>query len=615
MPTEDKKAPALQFDRSTLATLLSKIDPGLTNETLTSLLKGAGGTETAAIKALFGQINHLVLGGSATVEEADLAAILSGLEASGASGKLISLSSLDSGKIAALAASDIGARYAVISGLSFAITGNPALYDNLNRDGSLFKFDPNTGEKRYTDEWLKDRSQFLAVKFNAGGETSLTVAGSQSWIFEERTDAGSSRIQVNADQSQRAAGKMVFATSTTETQTIVGSASADHIYGGSGDDNISTGAGDDYVEGGAGGDMIDGGRGNDTLLGGQGDDQLDGGLGDDKLFGGTGADYLVGGKGNDRLDGGDGFDTYVIDSGDGADTIIDADGKGEIIFDGQVLKGAATAAEGAYKSPDGKLTYTFAGDPEEGGVLMISSDAGSMKLLNFKNGSLGIVLGDGSSSALQPVVLAPDIVDFDNGNRVVHLPASPVDRITPLPTGLPVGGNGSPIISGDGIPLPIPDTAVSNYKDSSINKNGVGGGTVTAAIALPGDFSDLFKDPTVNVSPLTGEHVNNAIALSSAQSLGANQRNAATNTFGITTTFLNPADLQNDFGIHPRQIEYALMDFHSAISIDNMLGGDSLGDAGNIGVGTLSIGASFDSKQLSDDKYTDLGSKKIGVKG
>lgn len=609
MPTEEKKVPVLQFDRSTLATLLSKIDPGLTNETLTSLLKGVGGTEAAAIKALFGQINHLVLGGSATVEEADLAAILSGLDASGASGKLISLAALDSGKIAALAASDIGARYAVISGLSFAITGNPALYDNLNRDGSLFKFDPNTGEKRYTDEWLKDRSQFLAVKFNAGGETSLTVAGSQSWTFEERTDAGSSRIQVNADQSQRAAGKMVFATSTTETQTIVGSASGDRIYSGAGDDNISTGAGDDYVEGGAGGDMIDGGRGNDTLLGGQGDDQLDGNLGDDKLFGGTGADYLVGGKGNDRLDGGDGFDTYVIDSGDGADTIIDADGKGEIIFDGQVLKGAATAAEGAYKSPDGKLTYTFAGDPEEGGVLMISSDAGSMKLLNFKNGSLGITLGDGSSGALQPVVLAPEIVDFDSGNRVVHLPASPVDRITPFPTGLPVGGNGSPILSGDGIPLPIPDTAVSNIK------HGNGAITTTAAVALPGDFSDLFKDPTVNVSPLTGAHVNNAIALSSAQSPGASQRNAAASTFGITTTFLSPAELQNDFGIHPRQIEYALMDFHNAISLNGLLGGDSLGDAGNIGVGTLSIGASFDSKQLSDDKYTDLGSKKIGVKG
>ena len=56
------------------------------------------------------------------------------------------------------------------------------------------------------------------------------------------------------------------------------------------------------------------------------------------------------------------------------------------------------------------------------------------------------------------------------------------------------------------------------------------------------------------------------------------------------------------------------MDFHNTISIGGVLGSDNLGDANSIGAGTLSIGASFDSKQLSDDKYTDLGSKKIGVK-
>ena len=193
MPTEEPKAPVFQFDRDTLAAILTKIDPGLNKETLTSLIKAAGSNEEAAIKALFGQINRLILGGSAAIVQADLEAMSKAIETAGASGKLVSLASLDSAKIAALASSDIGARYALIHGLPFALTGNPALFDDLNRDGSLFKFDPNTGEKAYTDEWLKDRSQFLAVKFNAGGETSLTVSGTQSWTFEERTDAGNTR--------------------------------------------------------------------------------------------------------------------------------------------------------------------------------------------------------------------------------------------------------------------------------------------------------------------------------------------------------------------------------------------------------------------------------------
>ena len=339
MPAEPKKAPVLQFDRDTLAAVLAKIDPTLTTETLSGLIKATGGTEAAAIKVLFGQVNQLILGGSATVEESDLDGIFKSIETASPAGKLISLAGTDSVKLAALAGSDIGARYALIHGIPFAITGNAALYDNLNRDGSLYKFDPNTGEKRYTDEWLKDRSQFLAVKFNAAGESSLAVAGTQSWTFEERTDAGASRIQVSADQDQRAAAKMIFATGATTTQTVVGSASGDHIYGGAGDDNINAGAGDDYVEGGSGGDMIDGGRGNDTLDGGQGNDIMEGGQGRDvitdlegnNLFaGGNGSDTLTGGNGNnvfigsatnDVISSGAGNDLFAFNAGDGDDHI------------------------------------------------------------------------------------------------------------------------------------------------------------------------------------------------------------------------------------------------------------------------------------------------------
>ena len=608
MATETKKV-TLQFDRETLAAVLVKIDPSLTTETLNSLIKAAGSSESAAIKSLFGQVNQLVLGGRADIGEADLEAIIKGLDAAGAGGKLVSLAGTDSAKLASMAGSDIGARYALIHGLSFAITGNPALYDNLNRDGSLFKFDPNTGEKLYTDEWLKDRAQFLAVKFNAGGEASLNVSGTQSWTFEER-GGGASHIQVNADQNQRASAKMIFASGTNETQTIVGSASGDHIYSGAGDDNISTGAGDDYVEGGAGGDMIDGGRGNDTLLGGLGDDQLDGNVGDDKLFGGAGADYLVGGNGNDRLDGGSGFDTYVIDSGDGADTIVDADGQGEIILDGQALTGATTFQDGKYTN--GKFTYSFAGDPEEGGVLVISSDTGSMKLVNFKNGALGITLGDGTSSALLNGGIGnKEILDLWGGNKIIDIPFARRDPIVSSPNPDPSGE--APIDASSNFA-----TGASNDAQylASVNTNSADAPTAKSApVALAGEYAALFTDPLAEVPLLTGEHIDTAINLARADNLGAAKGSPVlTRAFG-SAGYFQRIDFTSEIGVNPRQIEYALMDFHNVISLGGALGSDNLGDATNIGVGTLSIGSSFDNKQLSDDKYTDLGSKKIGVKG
>ncbi len=610
MPAEQKKTSTAQFDVQTLGALLKTIDPSITSDALAGLVKAAGGDSTA-IQLLFGQLNKLLLGGSSSVDAAELQTVIDDISAAGVAGKIVSLAGADSSKIAAMANAEIGVRYALIQGLPFAITGNPAIYDSLNRDGSLFKFDPNTGEKITTDEWFKDRAQFLAVKFNAAGESTLSVSGTQSWTFEERTDGGSNRIQVNADQGQRAAAKMIFATGTTQTQTIVGSASGDHIYSGSGDDNIDTGAGDDYVEGGGGGDMISGGRGNDTLLGGIGDDQLDGGVGDDKLSGGAGADYLVGGQGNDRLDGGNGFDTYVIDSGDGADTIIDADGQGEIILDGQTLTGSASFQDGKYKSADGKYTFSFAGDPEEGGMLVISSETGSIKLSNFKNGALGIKLGDGTANALISGVDSRELLDLWGGNRFMDVPVEPIDRISPVPpVEATTGGRAYKPVANDVEYQALNNVSNVDIETASANRN---------AVPLEGQYAELFSDPLAQVPLVTGASVASAIDMHLPSTPAQTSKSA-----GVARQFLfgeSNAEMlassfaTNDAGVNPRQIEYALMDFHNAISLGGGLGGENLGDATSIGVGTLAIGGSLDKPTLSDDRYTDLGSKKIGVKG
>ncbi len=631
MPTDQKKTPTAQFDRATLGAVLGKIDPSFTNEAFAALLKSAGGAEADAVQKLFRQLGKVILGSDEAVSEASLPGLIDAINASGANGKLVTLAGIDSAKITSMAGADIGVRYALLNGLPFAITDNPDLYDSLNRDGSLYRFDPNTGERLYTDEWLKDRAQFMALRGNTNGEGNVTVGGSQSWVFEERTDAGTSRIAATADQAQRAANKMIFATGTTSTQTIVGGAGTDHVYSGAGDDLIEAGAGDDYVEAGAGDDNVNGGRGNDSLLGGRGEDQLDGGAGNDKLFGGPGADYLVGGQGDDRLDGGDGFDSFVIDAGDGRDVILDADKLGEIVYNGETLNGAGTLKNGAYVVGENHITYKFAGDVEEGGTLYITTDAGNnIKIPNFTNGMLGIKLGDGSPAALAAITDAnvggdyagvgndtwrnPEFDSFalQNGNESARIAnafatrraAADVGNTVLIPT-----SDSQNIASGEQPPV---DTSINVAQPDAASKK-------SAALDSTAGFGNLFADPMADVPLLSGEQVNQAIATTRTKTTPiAHVRSATASTAFASSLVDQPINawfMGNNAGISPRNVEYALLDFHDAINIGTGLGGENLGDAASLTVGSLAMGGALDKPQLSDDRYTDLGSKRIGVKG
>jgi GH24 family phage-related lysozyme (muramidase) len=120
---------------------------------------------------------------------------------------------------------------------------------------------------------------------------------------------------------------------------------------------------------------------NDLLLGGGGNDTLVGGRGDDVLIGGTGRDTLRGGEGND---------TYVVDDGD---IVQDADGRGQLAWQGQRLVGGSHREgdpEGVFRSEDGRHTYRM-----EGANLVIGNDAGqSVTVQDYQPGSLGITLGE-----------------------------------------------------------------------------------------------------------------------------------------------------------------------------------------------------------------------------
>ena len=88
---------------------------------------------------------------------------------------------------------------------------------------------------------------------------------------------------------------------------------------------------------------------------------LTGGKGRDFLMGGVGDDTLIGDDDNERdaLMGGKGKDTYRAGN---LDIVKDDDGKGEVYFKGDLLKGGIyNKEEKAYISEDKKFQYKFIG--------------------------------------------------------------------------------------------------------------------------------------------------------------------------------------------------------------------------------------------------------------
>ena len=370
--------------------------------------------EASASLSLFNTLRRIILADTSVIPttgddaesslQAALDKLTAALDTGAFTGSVVSLVGLGGQQVASLAASHMGVRYSIANFVPFAVIGATDMYARHNQDGSLTRFDPATGTTLISTEYLGDRSQLFAARLASGNASQIAITGNQSWLIDDRTvrmtDGSSNRTQLIADAPNRPVGRVTFGTDNTEGEIVAGGTGNDRLYGGGGDDNIRGGAGDDYIEGGLGNDYVQGGIGSDTLVGGLGDDEIEGGLGNDIIRAGVGDDVITGGRGDDRMDGGEGFDTYVIDANDGNDVILDSDGLGEVIYAGATLTGSATASGGKYVSADGKITYSFAGDIEEGGVLTITTEGGRIKIRDFRNGMLGITLGDGSPGAL-----------------------------------------------------------------------------------------------------------------------------------------------------------------------------------------------------------------------
>ncbi|MDP2199091.1 MAG: hypothetical protein Q8K01_10945 [Sulfurimicrobium sp.] len=244
-------------------------------------------------------------------------------------------------------------RYALFKLNPFVVSGASALYDAINADGALNRYDPATDAGNLTGQYLKDRAKFLSWKNLANIQDKTTLAGpngADNWQFTDLASNYTLNImgQVLGSNSQNPFHKIVF--DGDASTWIDGGTEADYLYGGDGDDIIKGSGGNDYLEGQLGSDELQGGTGNDTLLGGQGADVLVGEDGNDILLGGAGADQLNGGTGNDFLNGGTGNDTYAFTGSYGTDIVADSDGSGSITVEGQTLNTATQQFESIYKN-------------------------------------------------------------------------------------------------------------------------------------------------------------------------------------------------------------------------------------------------------------------------
>jgi RTX calcium-binding nonapeptide repeat (4 copies) len=258
-----------------------------------------------------------------------------------------------------------------------------ALYTQWQADKVLFTSgQASTGLYNISQEWLRDRADFLARKdwFNAEnhdplkrssevGDGSGARYASDNTYFEDV--ASKYRIAQGFAPEAPLASTQRYYFGDDANNTYTGGTAEDHLYGGNGNDTLNGLAGDDYLEGNAGDDKLDGGKGNDTLRGGAG------------------------------------TDGYNFASGWGEDTIEDSDGLGRITVEGiGLLSGTgakkidANAINPSWRSADKKVVYTVvklgdaASDTRRDLYITFTDKPDVIRVRNWKDSNLGLSFGD-----------------------------------------------------------------------------------------------------------------------------------------------------------------------------------------------------------------------------
>ncbi len=333
---------------------------------------------------------------------------------------LHALDGYSTAELVALAAGEIGYRYALSDLNSYAITGNDVIYNDL----------AGLDDAAWSSDYWTDRARFVAGLSAARSNDHVSYDGRLVVLGETNVDFYDAAIE--AELAEVKAGLL---------PNSLNDAVIDTLRGGDGPP-AQVVFGVEAMVGSAGGDRLYGTTGNDTLSGGAGRVYLEGGVGHDLLYGTQAGvpDDVVG----DRLAGGSGLVVYVVGHGD---VISDSDRQAEIRFaldpGAQPLLLSTTyhrVADHVYRNAELNVTLYLQDSAasivafglEKPGVVRIEGFLDP--LVGFVNGDFGIVL----EGAPAPEVPGP--------HRVIGGDAN--DRLDSL--GALVGSDGDDVIEGLG---------------------------------------------------------------------------------------------------------------------------------------------------------------------
>lgn len=287
-------------------------------------------------------------------------------------------------------------------------------FDAWQRDAALTPAMRAAGRAAFSAEWLEDRANLLYWTLDGNARNAENIVLDPPGLpgnYAFRDDARDTGVTVYGNWVGPSTAPLLsqvrFATDAAET-------------------------------------TLDGGQGDDRLYGLGGADVLRGGAGNDHLEGGDGDDELHGGPGDDLLDGGDGFDRYLLRPGEGFDTIRDADGRGEILVDGNRLDVGAALGFGVYLDASGTFTFRASGNLQAGGTLSLGP-YGAVR--GFRNGDFGLWLPDQGSGDASPYVNGAQLADFSLDDPLTVESVQPTEGADYLTFG----------------PLTIPSTTTGSY--------------------------------------------------------------------------------------------------------------------------------------------------------
>lgn len=347
-------------DAIAVCNLLAILDPSLAISEIGSIFQAASNDPEVILENIVNAVGDIFKAGSEVGDEnrdelyTRIQAIEGYAEAKGLLGTLnVVKTQVIAGHVYQDNDEGLAYRYALVHLNPFAITGDASIYSNHNEHHELDYYNPTTEEGKLgtlTIQYLKDRAQMLTwlSRFNISDKDYSEYLSADGFNgnfhytdYSTKIFGQPLRLAIDGDGTDMPYNQIKF-----------GSDAGEPIEG---VDNA-------------------------------------GGVGNyDHLYGGAGNDTLQGKGGNDYLEGGVGNDTYIYNTGDGLDTILDVDGYGSIKFDGTTLSGGDRIGDNLYQSEDGKITYTFDAGAEGMGTLFINQN---IKVENFKNGDLGIALGD-----------------------------------------------------------------------------------------------------------------------------------------------------------------------------------------------------------------------------